>query len=63
MPVTLDDPDHGVRLFLQGQCQKVHDYDVSLSGAVEQNASAVHKMQFQQGSGVEGLLAAGMGRR
>jgi hypothetical protein len=32
LPVTLDALDGADRLILQGHGQKVHDYDVSLSG-------------------------------
>jgi len=32
LPVTFDDLDEAGRLILRGHGQKVHDYDVSLSG-------------------------------
>jgi hypothetical protein len=51
LPTVLDGLGDADRLILRGHGQKVHDYDVSLSGdAVKQNASAVCKMQFQQSS-------------
>jgi hypothetical protein len=62
VPVTLDDFDDTAGLILRGQCRKVHDYDVSLSGdAVKQNASVVCKMQFWQGHQSRWRLRGGSG--
>src|SRR5277367_5650242 len=61
VPAALDDPEETGTFILRGQCQKVHDYGVSLSDALEQNAAVICKMQFWQRNEIEGPPASGDG--
>lgn len=56
VPIPFDKVQNGFRSILRGHIQKVHDYNVSLSGSIDQNALDVDKMQFRPSRGVEARL-------